>query len=324
MGLDILGQLGGVSLLTILVGACVSAILVIILQTVSGEQKSRAHKRRMSVAKDDRRRLKEPFSEESAARARDQQRIKRLEATLSRLRLDRQLSDGSLRERLARAGLRRRDQQIQFVLAQFLLPPIAAAAALAAFHFGLRPPHADSMLYVCVGVGGAILGYLLPGLRIDGMAQDRRRAVELALPDALDLMTICVEAGMSLEQSLGRVSKELGVHAVILKEEIDLLSAELAFLGDRRAAFDNFAKRTGAPTAKTIVSGFMQAEKYGTPIGQALRVIAEEGRFNRMAAAETKAASLPAKLTVPMMVFFMPSLFVVILGPAVIQMMEKF
>ncbi len=323
--LDIVNEiLRGVELASIAAGVGAASVFAALAQTLVGRGADENYKRRMRIAQRDRSDLKDAFLAEKQARQRDQRNAKMLEDALAKLRLEKQLSSFSLRERLARAGIRRRQHQVIFLLAQVFLPPIVAAAALGVFHFWLKPPDAGFPLYACVGVGGAIIGFLLPGMRIDGMGAQRQHAIETALPDALDLMTICVEAGMSVEQGLRRVSKELGPHASVLSEEIELLTAELAYLGDRRAAFENFTRRTGAPTVKTIVSALVQAEKYGTPIGQALRVIAAESRFNRMAAAETKAAALPAKLTVPMMVFFVPALFVVILGPALLQITKQF
>ncbi len=143
-----------------------------------------------------------------------------------------------------------------------------------------------------------------------------------AFPDALDLMLICVESGMSIETAFQRVASEIGAQSAELAEELALTTAELSYLPDRRQAFDNLAKRCGHAGVKSVAVALNQAEKYGTPMGQALRVTATENREMRMTAAEQKAAALPAKLTVPMILFFLPVLFVVILGPAIMKIMH--
>jgi tight adherence protein C len=143
-----------------------------------------------------------------------------------------------------------------------------------------------------------------------------------AFPDALDMLLICVQAGMSIEAAFGKVSKEVGNQSLELAEELSLTTAELSYLQDRRIAFENLGKRTGIAGIKAVATALIQAERYGTPVGQALRVMAKENRDMRMSEAERKAAALPPKLTVPMIVFFLPVLFVVILGPAIIQVMK--
>jgi tight adherence protein C len=172
-----------------------------------------------------------------------------------------------------------------------------------------------------VGVAfvGALIGFYLPDLFVNNMIARRQQSIMRAFPDALDLMLICVESGMSIESAFTRVAGEIGSQSAELAEELALTTAELSYLPDRRQAFDNLAKRCGHPGVKSVATALNQAEKYGTPMGQALRVTATENREMRMQEAERKAASLPAKLTVPMILFFLPCLFVVILGPAIIQ-----
>jgi len=140
-----------------------------------------------------------------------------------------------------------------------------------------------------------------------------------AFPDSLDMMLICVESGMSIEQAFARVGEEIGSASVELAEELALTTAELSYLQDRRQAYYNLAERTNHPGVKGVATALVQAEKYGTPMGSALRVMAKENREMRITEAEKKAAALPAKLTVPMIVFFLPVLFLVILGPAFIK-----
>jgi tight adherence protein C len=146
----------------------------------------------------------------------------------------------------------------------------------------------------------------------------------IAFSDALDLLLICVEAGMSVETAFAKVADEIGRTSPVLAEEFALTTAELSYLPDRKQAFENLAKRCGHEGVQAVATALNQAERYGTPLGQALRVCAQENREMRMADAEKKAASLPAKLTVPMIVFFLPCLFVVILGPAAIRIAHMF
>jgi tight adherence protein C len=157
---------------------------------------------------------------------------------------------------------------------------------------------------------------------VNNMKARRQQSIMRAFPDALDLMLICVESGMSIESAFTRVASEIGSQSAELAEELALTTAELSYLPDRRQAFDNLAKRCGHSGVKAIAAALNQAEKYGTPLGQALRVCAQENREHRMSEAEKKAAALPAKLTVPMIVFFLPCLFVVIMGPAIMKVMH--
>ena len=178
------------------------------------------------------------------------------------------------------------------------------------------------MLKVCASVGGMTLGYYAPNIYISNIASKRRDSIVAGFPDALDLLLICVESGMSIEAALQKVSQEVGVSSIELAEELSLLVAELSYLPDRRLAYEGLSRRTNHPGIKSVSTAMIQAERYGTPLGGALRVMAKENRELRLAAAEKKAAALPAKLTVPMILFFLPVLFVVILGPAIIKVTD--
>jgi tight adherence protein C len=168
---------------------------------------------------------------------------------------------------------------------------------------------------------GLVAGFYLPNLYIKNKTNRRQLSIKRAWSDALDLLLICVESGMSIEAAMQRVSREIGRQSVPLAEELTLTTAELSYLPDRRKAFENLGKRTGLMTVKSVVTSLIQSERYGTPLGQALRVLAQENRDMRMSEAEKKAAALPPKLTVPMILFFLPVIFVVILGPSLILVM---
>jgi tight adherence protein C len=178
------------------------------------------------------------------------------------------------------------------------------------------------MVRISMAFAGALFGYYLPDLWVSNAITRRQQSIMRAFPDALDLMLICVESGMSIEAAFTKVGGEIGTQSAELAEELGLTTAELSYLPDRRQAFDNLAKRCSHPGVRAVAIALNQAEKYGTPMGQALRVAATENREARMAQAEQKAASLPAKLTVPMIIFFLPCLFVVILGPAIMKIMH--
>jgi tight adherence protein C len=170
--------------------------------------------------------------------------------------------------------------------------------------------------------GAVYFGVKLPEIFLTNNISKRQTSIREALPDELDLLLICVEAGMSIETAFRRVSVEIGSQSVPLAEELTLTTAELSYLPDRRVAFENLSNRTGLEPVKSVATALVQAEKYGTPLGQALRVLAQESRDTRMNEAEKKAAALPPKLTVPMILFFLPVLFIVILTPAIIQVMK--
>jgi tight adherence protein C len=176
-------------------------------------------------------------------------------------------------------------------------------------------------LFVCVLV--AYGGFYAPILYVSNRATKRKHSIQMAWPDALDLMLICVESGMSVEAAFRKVADEIGSQSVALAEEFVLTNAELSFLQERRQAYENLANRTGLESVKSVAQALIQAERYGTPVAMALRVLASESRDMRMNAAEKKAAALPPKLTVPMILFFLPVLFAVILGPAGIQVSER-
>jgi tight adherence protein C len=168
------------------------------------------------------------------------------------------------------------------------------------------------------------LGYYAPNVYISNVAQKRRESIVAAFPDALDLLLICVESGMSIEAAIQKVGAEVGASSMELAEELSLLTAELSYLPDRRLAYEGLARRTNHPGIKSVATAMIQAERYGTPLGTALRVMAKENRELRLSAAEKKAAALPAQLTVPMIMFFLPVLFMVILGPAIIKIQDTF
>lgn len=240
-----------------------------------------------------------------------------MKATLDRFKLAHILEGEDSREKLAQAGYRGQAPLITFMFFRFVMPFIVFGVTLFYLFLILNIGWSSQMKFLAA-ICGAAIGFYLPDVFVNNMIQRRQQSIMQAFPDALDLMLICVESGMSIETAFTRVSAEIGSQSPELAEELALTTAELSYLPDRRMAFDNLAKRCGHSGVKAVATALNQAEKYGTPLGQALRVTANENREMRMQEAERKAASLPAKLTVPMIVFFLPCLFVVILGPAIL------
>jgi tight adherence protein C len=244
-----------------------------------------------------------------------------MKMTLDRLKLGNLLESEDTRDKLARAGFRGQGPVVTFMFFRFVMPFVVLLLALV-YLFGISNVAWGSFMKINASVGAALLGFYLPDLFLNNTIARRQQSIMRAFPDALDLLLICVESGMSIEASFQRVASEIGSQSSELAEELGLTTAELSYLPDRRMAFENLAKRCGHPGVKAVATALNQAERYGTPMGQALRVAAHENRENRMMQAEKKAASLPAKLTVPMILFFLPCLFVVILGPAIMKIMH--
>jgi tight adherence protein C len=240
---------------------------------------------------------------------------------VDRLQLTRLLEDTNLTDKLAQAGYRGPSAVSRFYFFRGATPLVLCAAAAISV-FGLNGLHLPFMQRVAACVGGLVLGYYVPNLYVSNVATKRRESIVGVFPDALDLLLICVESGMSIEAAIVKVSQEVGGSSMELAEEMTLLAAELSYLPERRMAYEGLAKRTNHPGIKAVVTAMIQAERYGTPLGNALRVMAKENRDLRLAAAEKKAASLPPKLTVPMILFFLPVLFVVILGPAMMRVQD--
>jgi tight adherence protein C len=233
------------------------------------------------------------------------------------LNLRKQFDNEELRNKLKMAGLRGQGPLVAFMFFRVAAPPLSFIVALVYFFLIAHIEQSNSMkLLYATAAGGA--GYYFPNVFIENLAQKRQQAIKIAFPEALDMLLICVQSGMSVESAFAKVAKEIANQSIELSEELSLTTAELSYLPERRQAFENLAKRTALPTVKAVTTALIQADRYGTPVGQALRVMAKENRDMRMAEAEKKAAALPPKLTVPMIVFFLPVLFLVILGPAAI------
>lgn len=306
-------------LVTILVAICAFATVLTIAMPILAEDRMNQRMRTMAVERD---KMRAERMAEMAARDK-QGRLRRtptgyMQQIVDTLNLRKMLDTEDLRDRLKRAGLRGQAPLVAFMFFRVAAPSVFfLVAAFYLFVLGVVNYPATVKLMMCIAA--AFLGSYAPSIFIENLIQKRQQSIRLAFPDALDMLLICVQSGMSVEAAFGKVSKEVANQSLELAEELSLTTAELSYLQDRRQAFDNLGKRTGLPGVKAVTTALVQAERYGTPVGQALRVMAKENREIRQSEAEKKAAALPPKLTVPMILFFLPVLFVIILFPAAIR-----
>jgi tight adherence protein C len=297
-------------------GACFATIVTVAAPVLS-EDKLGARLKEVAKKREELRKKSRAELANSASNLQHKDANFFAKSLVNKLNLQKALADDTLDEKLIRAGLRGKAAQTMFYFYRAALPIVFGLLGLVyILTLGVDQPLHIKLAAV---VGGVALGFYAPNLYLKNLADNRRSKIMEAFPDSLDMMLICVESGMSIELALQRVGQEIATASVELAEEFALTTAELSYLPERRMAYENLARRTNHPGVKAVAMALTQAEKYGTPVGQALRVMAKENRDLRLAEAEKKAASLPPKLTVPMIVFFLPVLFAVIIGPAVIQ-----
>jgi tight adherence protein C len=309
----------GRNLLSMGVGVLVFATVLTLLSGVVG--KADLDKRMKAVAerRDElRRRSRAAIQTPGGLRQTDEGFKKRV---VERLNLTKLLEDPKVVDQMAQAGFRGPRPITAFYFFRFATPFVFMA--LTAFYlFVVNDFGLPVMVRVTASMAAAVAGFYAPNIYLSNLISKRRTSIMQAFPDALDLLLICVESGMSIEAAIQKVSAEIGGTSIELAEELSLLAAELSYLPDRRVAYDNLGRRNNHAGVKAVATAMTQAETYGTPLASALRVMAKENRDLRLSAAEKKAAALPAQLTVPMIVFFLPVLFVVILGPAIINIMD--
>ena len=240
---------------------------------------------------------------------------------VERYDLKRWLGTETAKRKLMMAGFRGQGAETTFLFFR-LVVPVGAVIAAVFYLFVLEALDQSYFVRFMLLLAAGFLGTKAPELFLVNNAKKRQAEIRKAWPDALDLTLICVESGMAIEHAFRKVSTEIATSSLVLAEELALMTAEMSFLPERRQAYENLAVRTGLEPVRAVATALIQAERYGTPVGQALRVLSQESRDQRMNDAEKKAASLPPKLTVPMILFFLPVLFVVIITPAVIQIMR--
>ena len=244
-----------------------------------------------------------------------------MQKVVKRLNLRKALETEATRERLRMAGLRGQAPVVAFLFFRATLPIVTFGLTFF-YLFFLSAYQLQPFLKLCLSVIGAYVGFYLPNVFVSNLITRRQTSIKRVFPDALDLLLICVQAGMSVEAAMNKVASEIAPRSLDLAEEFSLTTAELSYLQERRQAYENLGRRTGIGVVRAVGTSLIQAERYGTAISQALRVLAKEARDTRMAEAEKKAAALGPKLTVPMILFFLPVLFIVIMGPAYIHVMD--
>jgi tight adherence protein C len=278
--------------------------------------------RRARVLADRRAELRASMLKERGQSRRQQESLSMMRRVVKLLKLMQSQQSSKLTDRLAQAGLRSRDAVTVFLFFKVATPVLLGAAVFLLVHL-LEIADLSPAARLCAVLGGAMLGFFAPELYVSNLASKRQLALSKGLPDALDLLVICAESGLALDIALERVANEIGAANPALAEEIELTSIELGFLPERRQALLNLSRRTNLPAIRGVVNTLLQTEKYGTPLSQSLRVLANEFRDQRLLRAEAKAARLPATLTVPMIVFILPVLFIVLIGPAIISVMDN-
>ncbi len=309
------------TMVTILIGmAAFATVLTVAAPMMETDQL----KTRMKAVSQERDRLRAQQRVQlvgNESKLRDRKQTGLAQQLVEALNLRRVFEAEASRDLLRTAGLRSERHLVTFLAARFAVPLVLAVLVFVYSSTLYADKVAPPMRIAATGIG-AILGYYLPSIFVKNMASRRQASIKRAWSDALDLLLICVESGMAVEPAMQRVAREIGSASVPLAEELSLTVAELSYLQDRRKAYENLGKRTGLPTVRSVVTSLIQSERYGTPLGTALRVLAQENRDSRMAEAEKKAAALPPKLTVPMILFFLPVIFVIILGPSIIMVMK--
>ncbi len=303
----------------VVLGAALGVFVVVLALSLAGARDGRVDARIRAVASIGARRSttsKKERGETGKAAALDFMRN-----TVGRLNLVGSVQTKAMTNKLAQAGRRSKDALIVYLFARLALPVFAGGTALIAF-YGLEIFALAPMFKLLAVVGCTVAGFFLPSLLVNNMITRRKHNLLRALPDTVDLMVICTEAGLSLDATLARVAKEVERSAPEMADEVTVVVSELAYLGERKQALENLKARVDLPPVHALCTTFLQTEKFGTPLAQALRVLAQEQRDERMLRAEEKAARLPAIMTIPLITCILPSLFVVVMGPAVLSIAD--
>ncbi len=322
--MDIVGLVRGDFLIAVLAAISAAAVVFTFGSSLVGRQEMKGRIRRVALERDKMRaqemaRLRGTVAQDARASIRSGTATKSyMKNAVDRFDLKKAFQDDNTVDQLAMAGLRGQGALTTYLFQRFATP--IGIFVLAAFYFlVVAPGDRPAYLNLVYSIGGGLVGAYLPVLLLKNRTQKRQQSIRRSWPDCLDLLLLCVEAGMSMEHAFKRVAKEIGSQSPELAEELTLTMAELSFLEDRTRAYENLGRRSGLDGVKAVMTALIQADRYGTSVGQALRVMAEEGREARMMEAEKKAAALPPKLTVPLILFFLPVLFIVIMSPAMIK-----
>jgi len=308
------------TLLSILAAVAIFATIITLAMPMLAKDELGSRMKAVAIERDkirarERARLAEEQGKKNTLRQKDEGFVQNL---VEKLNLKAALADENTFNNLVMAGYRKKSHVNIFLFFKVAVPILLLIGALVYF-FVISPANRSTMMNILFACGIGMAGFYLPSILVKNAVSKRQLSIRRAWPDGLDLLLICVESGMSLEASMKKVAVEVGLQSPELAEELTLTTAELSYLQERRQAHENLAKRTGLDQVKAVTMALIQAERYGTPLATALRALSQESRDMRMAEAEKKAAALPPKLTVPMIIFFLPVLFAVIIGPAIIQ-----
>lgn len=317
----IAGLLQVETIVTLLVGVAAFATVLTIAAPYFEGDKLRVRMKQVGAERDKMRAVQRAALMGSETKLRDRAKAGLASQLVEALNLRKVFEAEASRDLLRQAGYRGENTLVTYLAARLAVPVVLAVVVFVYSSTLYADKVSPTMRIAATGIG-LVFGYYLPAIFVKNLASRRGDSIRRAWSDALDLLLICVESGMAIEPSMQRVAREIGSASVPLAEELTLTVAELSYLQDRRKAYDNLGKRTGLATVKSVVTSLIQSERYGTPLGTALRVLAQENRDTRMAEAEKKAAALPPKLTVPMILFFLPVIFVIILGPSIIMVMK--
>lgn len=311
------------NLIMLFVGACSFVTIMVLAGPIL--QGNSLDTRMKSVA-DERKRLRErqlnEINKKTLQRAPGTQ-VGFMKSVVEKFNLRKALESEDNVNNLRSAGYRGQTPIYVFLFFRLVMPIILFFSSLIYF-FGVNSHEQDTVMLVAFSFGIAMVGFYLPNMYLSNVISKRQEILRAVFPDTMDLLLICVESGMAIEAAFNKVATEISVQSAEMSEELALTTAELSYLSSRKTAYRNFAARTGLDEVKALTTSLVQAEQYGTPLGSALRVISQENRDARMTRAEKKAASLPPKLTVPMILFFLPVIFVVILGPTIMTVMKEF
>jgi tight adherence protein C len=306
-------------LLSMLVAiATIATILTIAMPLIESDTLSERMKAVATERERIRARERERLMADKSKRGLRQQPKAYMKQIVERFGLSKWLGTDQAKMKMAMAGFRGPQAEVAFLFFRLVMPSLSLVVS--AFYMFVVTSFAPTiMLKIGTIIFATFIGLKMPEIYLKNTISKRQTSMRRAFPDAMDLLLICVESGMTIEHAFGKVAQEIGVQSIPLAEELTLATAELSFLLDRRSAYENLGVRTGLEPAKQIATVLVQAERHGTPLGAALRTVAQESRDTRMMLAEKKAAALPPYLTVPMILFFLPVLFAIIMTPAIIQ-----
>lgn len=306
---------GAGAALLLLIGAVAAAMIV--------QQRARARRVRAAIGKRSNRNLERGALRQAQGQAWQKGMVAFMRGATQRLSIMKDRQAHEIRLTLVSAGYRSRDAIVVYTFFKLVAPIIFLAAAVL-WIYGVASLGKGPYVDLAAVVAAALLGSKLPDMVVQNRRTKRLDSIRKALPDSLDMLVICAEAGLASDAALKRVVAETGRQSSALSEELNQTALELSFLPERRVALENLAERAPLPAVNAFVSTLIQAEKYGTPLARAFKVLSQEQRTERMLRAEEKAGRLPATMTVPMMMFILPALFIVLIGPAVINILDNF